>query len=125
MKRNPTLAHKVTLKEDVKALRHVALDSLTALSLAAQMLNKENLTDDPVKELEYEQKVYDLLREADWNLFNYLKNKLAHYENELLIESNRKEGMIVEKDNVITESNVVLKRHKNELNELAQRRGVE
>lgn len=113
MKRNPELAHKVTQMPEVAELRHTAIDKITSAALAAQLLGRQSDKGplDPVKELETEIRLNELLDDAGYYFRIYLRDKVTRYEDEL--------------HKTIAKGNEAIKAHSSMLDDLKKERGIQ
>ena len=112
MRRNPELAHKVTQIPEIAELRHTAIDKITALSLASQILARATQNQiDPVEEIELEIRINELLDDCGYLFRKYIRAKVLKYEDEL--------------HKTLEKGSKMIQQHKKDLNELSQERGIQ
>jgi hypothetical protein len=116
MKRNPELAHRVSNMPEIVNLRHMAVDKITALSMAIQQLSRATTKElSPTDEIAIEEKISDLLSEASYHWSRYHKVKMSTYEYFLQDESNHKSDLL-------NEGSVMIDKHIQDLERLKEQR---
>lgn len=118
MRRNKELTEQVIKHVDLLRMKHTAIDKVTSVWLLLPKLSKAvNDLEQPVEDLEIENKFADLLFEANYYFHKYLKTKRDRYE-KLLSEKEEWQAKTIEKGNAYIDKHIEdlqnLKEHREE-----------